>query len=184
MASPRPEPLSFRTDGQGKVEVRFRLPAEMDKGEGSLSVKFNDGSGPEAITRPIPIVLKKLQVEFFPEGGDLIAGAPNRVYFQSQTTLGKPADISGRIVDALGREVARTATLTDDREAGINQGMGRFEFVPELKQTYKLVIENPAGIEGEYVLPDVKAEGVVLAAMDDVSADPAPLHRQHAVERA
>ena len=43
----------------------------------------------ETIVRPIPIVLNKLQVEFFPEGGDLVAGVVNRVYFQALTPLGK-----------------------------------------------------------------------------------------------
>ena len=51
----------------------------------------------ETIVRPIPIVLKKLQVEFFPEGGDLVAGLPNRVYFQARTPLGKPAELKGTL---------------------------------------------------------------------------------------
>src|SRR5207253_137728 len=106
---------------------------------------------------------------------DLVAGALNRVYFQVRTTLGKAADLAGRIVDGTGREVARAVTLTDDKEAGINQGMGRFEFIPEFGQTYKLVIDNPAGIEGEHSLPAVKAEGVVLTALDDVTSGPKPL---------
>ena len=32
--------------------------------------------------RPIPLVTKNLNVEFFPEGGELIDGVPGRVYFQ------------------------------------------------------------------------------------------------------
>ena len=31
----------------------------------------------ETLVRPIPIVLKKLNVDLFPEGGDLVAGVPN-----------------------------------------------------------------------------------------------------------
>ena len=72
-----------------------RCPSRSSKGEGSLSVKFTDGGNVETLVKPIPIVLKKLEVEFYPEGGDLVAGAANRVYFQARTTLGKPADLEG-----------------------------------------------------------------------------------------
>ena len=66
-------------------------------------------------------------------------------------------------------------TLTDAAEPGINQGMGRFEFTPEVGQAYRLLIDQPAGTEGEYQLPAVKAEGVVLTALSGVSADPDPI---------
>lgn len=163
------------TDSAGRVAVRLTLPRAIERGAASLNVVFTDGGNVESLVKPIPIALRKLHVEFFPEGGDLVAGAPNRVYFQSRTMLGKPADLHGRIVDSTGREVARTETLTDDAEPGINQGMGCFQMTPEFGQTYRLMIDSPAGTEGEYPLPAIKAGGVVLTALDDVTAAPAPL---------
>src|SRR5262249_44674456 len=71
--------ITLRTDPRGTVNVRFELPAKIATGEASLSVRFTDGANHETMVRPIPIVLKKLQVEFFPEGGDLVAGVLNRV---------------------------------------------------------------------------------------------------------
>ena len=38
-----------------------------------VTVQFTDGANLETLVKPIPIVLKKLDVEFFPEGGDLVA---------------------------------------------------------------------------------------------------------------
>ena len=104
-----------------------------------------------------------------------MAGAVNRVYFQARTTLGKPADLKGRVVDETGRVVAHAETLTDDTEPGINQGMGRFEFTPEAGQSYQLMIDQPVGTEGEYKLPPVQTEGVVLTALSEVSGDPDPI---------
>ena len=112
--------------------------------------------------RAIPIVLKKLQVDFFPEGGDLVAGVPNRVYFQARTTLDKPAELKGRIVDDKNTAIVEVHTLADDKEAGVNQGMGVFEFVPAVGKKYELKIDTPSGIEGKYPLPEVKEDGVVL----------------------
>src|SRR5207244_3852575 len=89
------KPIAFRTDAQGAVNVRFKLPAQIERGQASLSVLFRAGGAAETLVKPLPIVLKKLKVEFFPEGGDLVAGLPNRVYFQVRTPLGKPADLKG-----------------------------------------------------------------------------------------
>jgi hypothetical protein len=169
-------PIRLQTDAQGKVEVRFRLPAAIEKGDASLSVKFNDGGSIEAITRPIPIVLKKLQVEFFPEGGDLVAGVPNRVYFQVRSPLGKPADLKGRIVDQDGNVVVeKVETLSDKEHPGVNQGQGLFAFTPQADTKYELKIDAPAHIEGRHPLPEVKKDGVVLSIPEGVFRSDEPI---------
>jgi hypothetical protein len=168
--------IALRTDAQGTVNVRFKLPAKINMGEASLSVAFTDGANHETLVRPIPVVLKKLQVEFFPEGGDLVAGARNRVYFQVRTPLGKPAELKGRIVNARGETLARVATLHDDHHPEANQGMGAFELNgPTTAAKYELKIDSPAGIEGRYELPKVKADGVVLHLPRGVVTDEIPV---------
>jgi hypothetical protein len=150
------------TDDRGECVVQLRLPSKIDKGEGVLAVEFTDGANVETQLEPIPIVLSKLKVEFFPEGGELIGGVKNRVYFQVRTTVNKPAELQGRIVDDAGNDVATIATLSDNQELGVNQGMGRFDFTPEAGKTYELKIDAPRGIEGRYLLPPVQNDGVVL----------------------
>jgi len=163
---------TLRTDPQGKVPpVRFKLPERIERGEGTLAVQFTDGANHETIVRPIPIVLRKLQVEYFPEGGDLVAGAPNRVYFQARTTLNKPAELSGRLVDAQGNTVTSVQTLNDEKLPGVNQGMGVFTFVPRAGQAYELKIDVPIGIEGRYPLPAAKSDGVILSVPEGVVTD-------------
>src|SRR5207244_1624756 len=95
-----------KTDERGQCVVQFRLPAKIERGEGVLSVIFTDGANQETTVEPIPIVLNKLKVEFYPEGGELIAGVTNRVYFQVRTMIDKPAELRGRIIDKSGKEVA------------------------------------------------------------------------------
>jgi hypothetical protein len=163
------------TDSDGAVAIRFALPKEIDKGEGSLTIAFTDGGSHESLVKPIPIALRKLFVDFYAEGGELIADTVDRVYFQARTTLGKPADLKGRIVDETGSVVATAETLTDESEPGVSQGMGRFEFTPGANHVYRLVIDQPAGTEGEHKLPAVKANGVVLTALNEVSGDPDPI---------
>jgi hypothetical protein len=164
--------LRLRTDRQGNVTVKFVLPQAraIARGDASLSVQFTDGGNTETIVRPIPLVLKKLLVEFFAESGDLLADVPNRVYFRVQTPLNKPAELRGRIVDQAGKTVATVATLEGD-EPGINQGLGVFQFVPRANQTYELKIDSPIGIEGRHILPAARTDGVVLSIPRGVVED-------------
>ncbi len=113
-------------------------------------------------------MLNKLSIDFYPEGGELIAGTVNRVYWQAKTPLGKPAEVRGRIVDQNGQEVAVARTFSDDKEIGVNQGMGRFDFTPKSGQRYELKIDAPAPIEGRFLLPPVQDGGVVLHLVQGV----------------
>jgi anti-sigma factor RsiW len=163
----------------GSFTVEFNLPGVITQGSGTVSLAFDDGGNVETLVKSIPIVLRDVAVEFFPEGGDLILGVPSRVYFQARTGTSKPADVQGRILERAvvvnkdgkevvdknvknAREVARVQTLSDDREPGINQGMGSFTFVPQAGRRYELRLDAPAGNTKAYVLPRAKADGVVL----------------------
>jgi hypothetical protein len=168
-------PMKARTNAEGGVAVRFKLPGEIDRGDASLAVRFTDGANVETIVRPIPIVVKKFHVQLFPEGGDLVAGVPNRIYFQARTTLDKPAELTGRLVDQDGKEVAKFETLHDDKEPGANQGMGVFAFTPVEGQKYELKIDRPAGIKAEYAFPEIKGDGVVLSTLQGVTSDKDPI---------
>jgi hypothetical protein len=167
--TPTAQPIRFQTDSQGKVVVHFKLPDVVERGEASLGVKFL-GKPVETITRPLPIVLKKLNVEFYPEGGDLAADVPNRVYFQVRTPLGKPADLSGRLLEDGQALPVVVETLHDDKEPGVNQGMGRFEFTPKSGKLYQLQIDSPAGIADRIPLPKVIDDRVALSVQDGVAA--------------
>src|SRR5262249_16815009 len=128
-----------------------------------LAVSCDDGGSVETIVKPIPIVLKKLHVEFFPVGGDLVAGVPNRVYFLARTPLGKPADLQGRVVDDQGKTIQENVHpgQVPDQPAA-NQGIGQFEFAPEPGRSYELKIDVPKGIEGRFSLPAVRPDRVAM----------------------
>ncbi|WP_439627825.1 alpha-2-macroglobulin family protein [Gemmata sp.] len=161
------------------LNVRFQLPADIfEKAKNThpsatLSVNIQDGSDAEAIVRPVPLVTKTLNVEFFPEGGDMIAGVPGRVYFQVRTPLGKPADVKGTITDGTNT-VAEAATLTDAENPGVNRGQGVFEFTPKAGTQYFLKVATPIGINpptpSGFPLPVAKPDGVSLTALDAVTA--------------
>lgn len=152
----------LNTDDQGVVVVRFRLPQAIDRGQASLTVTFDDNGVVEPIVRTVPLVLNKLQVEFFPEGGDLVAGLTNRVYFQARTPLGKPAQLKGVLLEDGQPLSVPVETLHDDVHPGVNQGNGSFTFTPRSGKKYELRIDEPTGIRERKPLPAPQLDGVVL----------------------
>ena len=155
--------LPLKTDKDGKALARFQLPAKIARGDGFLTILVEDGGVTESIQKRIPIVMKTLQLAVFPEGGELVEGLPGRVYFMAKTTIGKPADIEGKVVDDRGQLV------TDLRS--IHDGMGRFELTPEAGRTYHLEITKPVNIVTQATVPAAKRDGCVLRSVDQRGAD-------------
>ncbi len=107
-----------------------------------------------------------LDASFYPEGGELVAGLVNRVYFVARDPRGKPLHVRGKIVDAQGE----AKTLAEN----VYQGMGQFSFQPQAGETYRLEIERPA--RRSVKLPDVAAgRKVVLSTGIGVFAPGKPL---------
>jgi hypothetical protein len=153
------------TDAKGNAIVQFTLPASMQRGDGLLTILVDDGGVTESVQKRIPITLADLQLSMFPEGGDLVAGLPARIYFAAKNAIDKPADIEGKIVDDKGATVALVRSYHD--------GMGRFDLVPQPGRSYKLEITRPTGIARKFDLPAQQGRGCSMQAVDDfVSARP------------
>ncbi|MFB6263472.1 MAG: alpha-2-macroglobulin family protein, partial [Bradymonadaceae bacterium] len=153
------DPISTTTDGEGNARVRFDLPEEIERPDGILTVEVSDGGVTESISRRIPIVLNSVELEFYPEGGDLVAGLPSRVYFAAERPDGEPADVAGHVENGDGEKVATFRSF--------KKGMGRFSFTPEKGESYRAVLQKPAGIEETFDLPDATSSGCVLEHFDD-----------------
>lgn len=151
--------LDLTTDPEGKLDVAVNLPAEIKTENALLTLKVSEGGMTESISRSIPILLAKLNLDLFPEGGDLVAGMPSRVYFQALKPSGKPAEIKGVVVDGDGAEIATLKSY--------HHGMGRFEITPAPGKTYEVQVQRPVGVERTYSLPAAKPDGVVLRVADD-----------------
>ena len=151
--------LAVRTDRSGRATVRFRLPARISRGEGMLTVMIDGGGVTESIQRRIPIAVQAVELGLYPEGGDLIAGLPARVYFKASDPFGEPVDITGVVVDDRGTEVTGLRTF--------ERGMGRFSFTPEAGRSYRVRVRSPKNIDKDYPLPAAQERGCTLASGDD-----------------
>ncbi len=151
-----------RIDGQGNCLARFKLPTEIRRGEGTLAMVIEDGGAVETASKTIPILLQTVDLAMYPEGGELVAGLVNRVYFEAFTPARKPADLAGVVLDADGREIAAFRSQ--------HEGRGRFTLTPAAGGKYTLKITQPSGIKTQYELPPVKPSGAVLTALQEITA--------------
>ncbi|HLN29217.1 MAG TPA: hypothetical protein VK395_15820 [Gemmataceae bacterium] len=181
-------PLSgkTRTDGIGAGE--FILPSKLVDGEYSLTETCADGLFP-AVSRRFVVrsavaagvaappaakpTSREPRVEFFPEGGDLVAGLPNRVYLRVRSADGQPADLDATLVDSKNREVARIQTVTQRGQPALTRGLGVFTFTPLVGETYG--IRTPSGASDQTKLIASKNAEVALSVATPVTRAGEPI---------
>ncbi|MHC4178641.1 MAG: MG2 domain-containing protein, partial [Planctomycetota bacterium] len=166
-----------QADDAGAFQVKFDLPDEIQRGEGQLAVVVDDGGNRETIAKTLPINLGKVEVDFYPEGGDLVVGLESRVYFAGRNPLGEPVHVEGKIVDGSGRKVASVETT--------HEGMGSFSLRPRANRKYRLKITSPADVSEEPELPEASTrQQVVLSTGSGVFAAGEPLEFNVRASRA
>ena len=84
-------------------------------------------------------------VNFYPEGGHGVAGAPCRFGFEAVHNNGSAGEVTGYVVDSRRDTLSRFATMHD--------GMGEFSFTPRPGEAYEAVCINNYGLEKVFTLP-------------------------------
>lgn len=92
-------------------------------------------------------------LQFFPEGGDLVAGLMSRVAFKTQNEKGTPVKINGVLETSDGQSITTIKTL--------NEGMGFFNLSPKKGEKY-WVRATYEDREKRFALPSVIAYGYGL----------------------
>jgi hypothetical protein len=110
-------------------------------------------------------------VEFFPEGGNLVAGVENRVYVRVRTPSDRPAGLDGILLDRDGKEIARVGSAVT---LAPNQAVGVFSFTPRLGQEYRLKVTAPAGLK-DVSLPAAQKSGLALSVPAGVTRTGEPI---------
>ena len=95
------------------------------------------------------------RVQFFPEGGRLVAGLTSKVAFKIVDGQGKPIDVTGTILNKKKE--------ADTLFKSLNEGIGIFNLTPEIGEKYQATIEWN-GMEKVFDLPKPLKEGYLLKA--------------------
>ncbi|MDZ7632934.1 MAG: carboxypeptidase-like regulatory domain-containing protein [Bacteroidales bacterium] len=143
------QPLAeVRTDDDTISRYTFRLAAESDRRV--LCVETAKSS--ENIHVPYPQY--DYEVYFFPEGGNLPAGARSAIAFKTLKADGMPAVVTGHILDSAGNIYARLETAHD--------GMGKFYMAADEAVKYYALCTNEQGLEKRFELPPARRNAYSL----------------------
>ncbi len=179
--------------GHGLPVVTFRslaLPVQAASGRYSLQVRERRNRfAPSTVFFDVSPTLAKspsvvpagdqqhvAEVELYPEGGRLIAGVVNRVYFRVNNGISAdPArpdaaqeHWKARLLDAHNRTLLGTDQIIRPKGAAILADRGRFSFVPQHGQRYRLEVENPHWGRRVSRWLEAVSSGVVVQVPDSV----------------
>ena len=102
----------------------------------------------------------KPDVQFFAEGGSLVAGLPATLGFKAQLATGRSVLVSGQVLDDLGKPVVPAFKAE-------HAGIGRLAFTPAAGRRYHARVLLPDGSTADYPLPAVQPTGYALHVVDD-----------------
>ena len=133
--------LSFDFDPQSVSALTLRLRLEHEEGK-------------ELFSFPVPVApLERVDLQFLPEGGHIIAGLANYIAFKGLRGDGQPLNIQKAIL--YEDEKALTEFASE------HAGMGDFAFFARPDKRYTVKVMEPA-IDSLFVLPETKLEGFQL----------------------
>lgn len=146
--------------GEDVLFSRLLPVFEQPKAEGDFEernmLKFGYGKYP--MLRKKPHKEKKLNVKFFPEGGNLVQGLASQVAFEATDAYGNPIEITGTVINEMKEETARFSTTYD--------GRGVFIYTPSENKQKAIVCHK--GKKYPFDLPEALPQGIVLT-VDNLS---------------
>lgn len=113
---------------------------------------------------------EKVNVQFFPEGGNLILGVANQVAYKATDKQGNPIAFSGTIYNSQNEQITTTQTT--------HQGMGRFTFTPAEGESYRLEMSDEKGKSHLFDLPVAETKGFAMT-VDNIHDDHLDIHLSH-----
>ncbi|GAB3313282.1 Plug domain-containing protein [Hymenobacter humi] len=103
---------------------------------------------------PAPAANARIDLQFFPEGGNLVEELESEVGFKAVDGQGHGVALQGTVLDEQGQPVASLNTR--------HGGMGSFRLTPAPGQRYRAVVVLPGGGKAEYPLPTSQPTGYTL----------------------
>ena len=155
--------IEEETDDLGIKYIHFNLPKELKTSDGLLNVMIDYNGSTESVSRSITIVLNKIKLDLFPEGGDLVNNWETNVAFRALNEFNKPADVEGVVENQNGMKIASFSSF--------HQGMGSFKITPKLNEKYIVKILKPVGITETFSLQDALPRGYIINVDNSQSSE-------------
>lgn len=141
------------TDDAGNLNIQFlnNRPNLSNNGILNANIKIAEHT---IVKKSIPIIsnANDIDVQFFPEGGDLVGNLRTKVAFKAVGKDGLGKDVSGYIQDNEGLKLAKFTTK--------HLGMGSFYLATSNDKTYEAVVTFSDGSEKKIPISKAKTSGL------------------------
>jgi hypothetical protein len=142
-----------KTDDQGTALINLSFPDYAADKMATINIEVKYSGDKESILKHIPLVSDSIDLKFYPEGGNIVAGLENRIAFRVTDSHGFPLGIKGSLYDAGNKQVKHIESN--------GTGMGVFKLNPA-RELYKIKIDSPIYINREFPLPEIAENGLLL----------------------
>lgn len=143
-----------RIDEESTGHFNCQLPASLESDFLWIEFRIRYKRTSEVFVMPFPIASKSVNLDFYPEGGNIISGLDNLIAFKATNEYGKPVNIEGYLIDQYGRQMQKIKSTC--------KGLGKFVINPEADIKYKIQLVKPYLEKNVYKLPVAQYEGVQL----------------------
>jgi hypothetical protein len=155
---------NFTTSDVGRFNAKFLINSNADRKNLTLYLKDKSEQNME-IKFPLYLQgsLQNIDLQFMPEGGDMVTGLYNKVAFKAIGDDGRSIDINGVILNSKKEEMARFKST--------HKGMGSFMLLPQKNEIYSAEITLNDGTTKKVPLPKVKESGIAFRLNNIANAD-------------
>ena len=149
------------TNGEISIPIVNTQPSIYKSGKITVILTLPDK---QTISKIIPLKTTStaIDVQFFPESGNLTQGLPSKIAFKAINAEGRGEDITGIILDNEGAEITNFESTY--------LGMGSFYLNPIADKVYKAKIKFKNGNEKLFDLPKAESSGYVLSTNNNDTA--------------
>lgn len=151
------------TDAMGNITLDIQARDRDRLASSTLNLSVQDpqtSAGLLVSNVPLRSALWDVDVQFFPEGGDLLADVAKKVAFKVVGSDGMGVSAKGEVKDSQGQVVSSFETL--------HAGMGVFHLLPMTGERYQAHLTFENGQTRQVDLPEVKTEGINLVYVRDL----------------
>ena len=134
-----------KTGSNGAGDVVFLTPPKQKGSAMMVSLDIPSGNDRLSLVSKVPLASEKINVNFFPEGGNLVPGIPQKILYEATDQLGNPVSLKADIIDEQGKIVTSAST--------IQPGLGLFSLLNRDGQKLVLKISSDIGKDQETKLP-------------------------------
>ena len=148
--------VSGKSDKTGKASVSVKVPTNLKSREFSYKISAKSKKIESYLHGKFPVLTDQLYIDFYPENGKIIDGISTTIRTHAYDISGFPLAIEADLLED-GKSLLTITSATN--------GLGSFEFTPDIEKNYEVQLKRPLFLEKKYSLLPIEGKGIALTVL-------------------